>query len=94
MAPINLLDAGLPQTFNLLKKKKKKSIVSGKHNKAKYDKIGSSNRAFKNALKLYKHLKTKMHTFYLRRYQDREQRSSLALKFDTWQEECSRTSVE
>ena len=34
MALIDLPDAGLPQTFNLLKKKKKKTMTSGKHHEA------------------------------------------------------------
>ena len=35
MALIDLLDAGLPQTFNLFKKKTKKNAVSAKHNQGR-----------------------------------------------------------
>ena len=37
MTPLDLLDVGLPQTFNLLKKKKK--AVSAKYNEVKHSKM-------------------------------------------------------
>ena len=39
ITPADLLNAGLPQIFDLLKKKKKKKAVSAKHTKVKYHKM-------------------------------------------------------
>lgn len=36
MVPVDLVDAGLPQTFDLFKKKNKKTELSVKHNKLRY----------------------------------------------------------
>lgn len=47
MLPVDMLDTGLPQTFNLQtnkQKKPQKTSISVKHNKAKYNKTRCSDK--------------------------------------------------